>query len=230
VDLPAVAEMAHAAGAIVVVDNVFATPLLQQPLKLGADVVVYSCTKHMDGQGRVLGGAILGTKKWINEVLQPFIRNTGPALSPFNAWVLLKGIETLALRVDAAARSAAAIADFLAERRGVMRVWYPTRADHPQQALARRQMTGGGTVVTFEVEGGKAGAFRVMNRFQLIALSNNLGDSKSLATHPATTTHMRIGEVERGRLGITDGVIRISVGLEDVDDIKEDLCQALGAL
>ncbi|MEA2741612.1 MAG: O-succinylhomoserine sulfhydrylase, partial [Acetobacteraceae bacterium] len=151
VDLPAVADLAHAAGAIVVVDNVFATPLLQQPLKLGADVVVYSCTKHMDGQGRVLGGAVLGSKKWIADVLQPFIRNTGPALSPFNAWVLLKGIETLALRVDAASRSAAAIADFLAEQPGVTRVWYPMRADHPQQALALKQMTAGGTVVTFEV-------------------------------------------------------------------------------
>jgi O-succinylhomoserine sulfhydrylase len=230
VDLPAVAEMAHASGAIVVVDNVFATPLLQQPLKLGADVVVYSCTKHMDGQGRVLGGAVLGRKKWINEVLQPFIRNTGPALSPFNAWILLKGIETLALRVDAAGRSAAAIADFLAEQPGVTRVWYPTRADHPQQALALKQMTGGGTVVTFEVAGGKEGAFQVMNGFQLISLSNNLGDSKSLATHPATTTHMRIGEQERGRLGITDGVIRVSIGLEDVHDIMDDLRQGLKRL
>jgi O-succinylhomoserine sulfhydrylase len=230
VDLPSVAELAHAAGAIVVVDNVFATPLLQQPLKLGADVVVYSCTKHMDGQGRVLGGAVLGSKKWINDVLQPFIRNTGPALSAFNAWVLLKGIETLALRVDAASRSAAAIADFLALQPGVTRVWYPMRADHPQQALALKQMTAGGTVVTFEVAGGKDGAFQVMNGFGLIAISNNLGDSKSLVTHPATTTHMRIGEQERARLGITDGVIRVSIGLEDVDDIKDDLRQALGRL
>jgi O-succinylhomoserine sulfhydrylase len=230
VDLPAVANLAHKAGAIVVVDNVFATPLLQQPLKLGADVVVYSCTKHMDGQGRVLGGAILGSRKWINDVLQPFIRNTGPALSPFNAWVLLKGIETLALRVDAACRSAAAIADFLAEQPGVTRVWYPMRADHKQHALALKQMTAGGTVVTFEVAGGKDGAFTVMNAFQLIAVSNNLGDSKSLATHPATTTHMRIGEQERARLGITDGVIRVSIGLEDPDDIKDDLRQALSRL
>jgi O-succinylhomoserine sulfhydrylase len=230
VDLPAVAEMAHAAGAIVVVDNVFATPLLQQPLKLGADVIVYSCTKHMDGQGRVLGGAVLGSKKWIADVLTPFIRNTGPALSPFNAWVLLKGIETLALRVDAASRAAAGIADFLAEQAGVTRVWYPMRADHPQQALALKQMTAGGTVVTFEVAGGKEGAFRVMNGFELIAVSNNLGDSKSLATHPATTTHMRIGEQERARLGITDGVIRVSIGLEDPDDIKDDLRQALAGL
>lgn len=230
VDLPAVAELAHAAGAIVVVDNVFATPLLQQPLKLGADVVVYSCTKHMDGQGRVLGGAVLGSRKWVNEVLQPFIRNTGPALSPFNAWLLLKGIETMALRVDAAGRSAAAVADFLAGQSGVTRVWYPTRADHPQAALARKQMSGGGTVVTFEVAGGKDGAFKVMNGFQLIAVSNNLGDSKSLATHPATTTHMRIGEAERARLGITDGVIRVSIGLEDIEDIKDDLRRALNRL
>jgi O-succinylhomoserine sulfhydrylase len=230
VDLPAVADLAHKAGAIVVVDNVFATPLLQQPLKLGADVVVYSCTKHMDGQGRVLGGAVLGGKKWITDVLQPFIRNTGPALSPFNAWVLLKGIETLALRVDAASRSAAAIADFLAEQPGVTRVWYPMRADHPQQDLAKKQMTAGGTVVTFEVAGGKNGAFQVMNAFRLIAVSNNLGDSKSLVTHPATTTHMRIGEQERARLGITDGVIRVSIGLEDPDDIKDDLRQALAGL
>jgi O-succinylhomoserine sulfhydrylase len=227
VDLPAVADLAHKAGAIVVVDNVFATPLLQQPLKLGADVVVYSLTKHMDGQGRVLGGAVLGTKKWINDVLQPFIRNTGPALSPFNAWVLLKGIETLALRVNAASAAASAIADFLAEQPSVTRVWYPMRADHPQQDLALKQMTAGGTVVTFEVAGGKDGAFRVMNSFQLIAVSNNLGDSKSLATHPATTTHMRIGEQERARLGITDGVIRVSIGLEDPEDIKDDLRQAL---
>jgi len=227
VDLPAVADLAHAAGAIVVVDNVFATPLLQQPLKLGADVVVYSCTKHMDGQGRVLGGAVLGSKKWINDTLQPFIRNTGPALSAFNAWVLLKGLETMALRVDAAGRSAAAVADFLAEQPGVTRVWYPTRADHPQQALALKQMSGGGTIVTFEVAGGKDGAFQVMNGFRLIAISNNLGDSKSLATHPATTTHMRIGEDERARLGITDGVIRVSIGLEDVEDIKDDLGAAL---
>ena len=230
VDLPAVANLAHRAGAIVVVDNVFATPLLQHPLQLGADVVVYSCTKHMDGQGRVLGGAILGSKKWINDVLQPFIRNTGPALSPFNAWLLLKGLETLSLRVDAASRAAASIADFLAEQQGVTRVWYPTRADHPQHALAVKQMTAGGTVVTFEVAGGRDGAFQVMNGFELILVSNNLGDSKSLATHPATTTHMRIGEQERARLGITDGVIRLSIGLEDPEDIKDDLRQGLARL
>ena len=230
VDLRAVADLAHAAGAIVVVDNVFATPLLQQPLKFGADVVVYSCTKHIDGQGRVLGGAVLGSRKWITETLQPFIRNTGPAMSPFNAWVLLKGLETLALRVDAGCRGAVAIAEFLAARPEVTRVWYPTRADHPQQALALQQMTAGGTVVTFEVAGGKDAAFSVMNAFGLIAVSNNLGDSKSLATHPATTTHMRIGPEERAKLGITDGVIRLSIGLEDAEDLKDDLAQALATI
>jgi O-succinylhomoserine sulfhydrylase len=229
VDLPAVATLAHAAGAIVVVDNVFATPLLQQPLTMGADVVVYSCTKHIDGQGRVLGGAILAGKKWVTDVLQPFIRNTGPAMSAFNAWILLKGLETLSLRVDAGCRAAEEIAEFLAGQSGVTRVWYPTRADHPQRELAMKQMSAGGTVVTFEVAGGKAGAFRVMNAFQLIAVSNNLGDSKSLVTHPATTTHLRIGEGERAKLGISDGVIRLSVGLEDPEDLKDDLARALTA-
>jgi O-succinylhomoserine sulfhydrylase len=227
VDLPAVAEMAHRAGALVVVDNVFATPLLQQPLQLGADVVVYSCTKHIDGQGRVLGGAILGREKWVTETLQPFIRNTGPAISAFNAWLLLKGMETLALRVDASCRSAEALADFLAAQSNVARVWYPTRLDHPQHQLAKKQMLGGGTVVTFEVKGGKQSAFKVMNALKLIAISNNLGDSKSLATHPATTTHMRIGKEERDKLGITDGVIRVSVGLEDKEDLILDLSDAL---
>jgi O-succinylhomoserine sulfhydrylase len=230
VDLPAVAALAHQAGAIVVVDNVFATPLLQQPLRMGADVVVYSCTKHIDGQGRVLGGAVLANRKWINDTLQPFIRNTGPALSAFNAWLLLKGLETLALRVDAGCRAAASIADFLAELPGVSRVWYPTRADHPQRDLAVRQMTAGGTVVTFEVAGGKEAAFRVMNAFRLIGISNNLGDSKSLTTHPATTTHMRIGAEERAKLGINDGVIRVSIGLEDPEDLKDDLAQALATI
>ncbi len=227
VDLAAIGELAHASGAIVVVDNVFATPLGQKPLEFGADVVVYSCTKHIDGQGRVLGGAVLGARKWIEETLQPFVRNTGPTLSAFNAWLLLKGLETLKLRVDAATRNAEAVADFLAARSEVSRVWYPTRKDHPQHALAARQMSGGGTMVTFEVRGGKAGAFRAMNGFRLIALSNNLGDSKSLATHPATTTHMRIGPEERARQGITDGAIRLSVGLEDVEDLTEDLARGL---
>ncbi|MBO0712709.1 MAG: aminotransferase class I/II-fold pyridoxal phosphate-dependent enzyme, partial [Acetobacteraceae bacterium] len=228
VDLARVCALAHAAGAIVVVDNVFATPLLQKPLGFGADVVVYSCTKHIDGQGRVLGGAVLGARDWIEKTLQPFVRNTGPTLSAFNAWLLLKGLETLRLRVDAASLSAQRIADFLATRNEVSRVWYPTRSDHPQQVLARRQMLAGGTMVTFEVRGGKEGAFRTMNALRLIAISNNLGDSKSLVTHPATTTHMRIGAEERARQGITDGAIRLSVGLEDTDDLIEDLARALG--
>ena len=231
VDLPAVATLAHRAGAIVVVDNVFATPLLQKPLEQGADVVVYSCTKHMDGQGRVLGGAVLGTKKWVEDTLQPFTRNTGPALSPFNAWVILKGLETLALRVHAMGRSAAAIADFLAERAEISRVLYPFAASHPQHALARRLMAGGGTLVTFDLAGdpaaAKAAAFRFCDALQVIDISNNLGDAKSLVTHPATTTHMRIGAAERARLGIADGTIRLSVGLEDVADLIDDLAAAL---
>ncbi len=230
VDLRAVADLAHAAGAIVVVDNVFATPLLQRPLQFGADVVVYSATKHMDGQGRVLGGAVLGTKKWMEEVFQPFFRNTGPALSPFNAWVILKGIETLALRVNAQSQAAEAVAAFLAGSDKVARALYPTRPDHPQQNLAMSQMSAGGTLVTFELKGGKAAAFRMMNAFRIITISNNLGDTKSLATHPATTTHMRIGPEERGRLGITDGIVRLSVGLEDPADLIDDLAQALQAV
>jgi O-succinylhomoserine sulfhydrylase len=227
VDLRAVCDLAHQAGALVVVDNVFATPLLQRPREFGADVVVYSATKHIDGQGRVLGGAVLGTKAWVEEVLQPFLRNTGPALSPFNAWTLLKSLETLPLRVDAACGRAAILADTLASLPGVRRVWYPARKDHPQHALAMRQMTAGGTLVTFEVHGGKDGAFRVLNALRLIAISNNLGDARSLVTHPATTTHMRIGAEERARLGITDGTIRLSVGLEDARDLQADLSQAL---
>jgi O-succinylhomoserine sulfhydrylase len=227
VDLRAVADLAHAAGALVVVDNVFATPLLQKPLELGADVVVYSATKHIDGQGRVLGGAVLGRKAWIEDVLQPFVRNTGPAMSPFNAWVMLKGLETLAVRVEAACARAAVLADMLAGHGAVQRVWYPGRADHPQHALAMAQMSAGGTLVAFEVAGGQAGAFRVLNGLRLIAISNNLGDAKSMVTHPATTTHMRIGAEERARLGITDGVIRLSVGLEDVRDLSADLGAAL---
>lgn len=227
VDMAAVAELAHATGAIVVVDNVFATPLLQKPLQFGADVVVYSATKHIDGQGRVLGGAVLGRRKWIEDTLQPFIRNTGPAISPFNAWVMLKGLETLPVRVEAACARAARVADALAAMPRVTRVWYPARADHPQHTLAMRQMRAGGTLVTFEVAGGQPAAFRVLNALRLIAISNNLGDSKSLVTHPATTTHMRIGAEERARLGIGDGVIRLSVGLEAAEDLIADLSAAV---
>jgi O-succinylhomoserine sulfhydrylase len=230
VDVEAVCALAHAAGALVVVDNVFATPLLQKPLEQGADVVVYSCTKHMDGQGRVLGGAILGRQKWVDEVLQPFIRNTGPSMAPFNAWVILKGLETLQLRVDQMCRNAAAVADFLATRPEVARVLYPFRADHPQQALARRQMAAGGTLVTFDVHGGQPACFAFMNALGLVDISNNLGDSKSLVTHPATTTHMRIGAEERARLGIGEGTVRLSVGLEDAQDLIEDLARALDAI
>lgn len=226
VDLKAVVDLAHASGAIVVVDNVFATPLLQKPLEYGADVVVYSCTKHIDGQGRVLGGAVLGSKKWIEEVLQPFTRNTGPALSPFNAWLLLKGLETLTLRVDASCRSAEQVARFLESRSKVARVYYPTLESHPQRDLALRQMTAGGTLVTFDL-GSKEAAFRFLNGLRLIAISNNLGDSKSLITHPATTTHMRVGAEERAKLGITEGVVRLSIGLEDPADLIDDLTQAL---
>jgi len=226
-DLPAIAALAHAAGALVVVDNVFATPLLQQPLRLGADVVVYSCTKHIDGQGRVLGGAVLGSKAWVDATLQPFVRNTGPSLSAFNAWLLLKGLETLALRVAAAQQNAAKLADWLAEQPAIARLWYPGRADHPQAALAAAQMAGGGTVVSFELAGGKPAAFALMNALRLILVSNNLGDAKSMVTHPATTTHQRIGAEERARLGITDGVVRLSVGLEDVADLRADLQRGL---
>ncbi len=227
VDLQAVCDMAHQAGAIVVVDNVFATPLLQKPLEFGADVVVYSATKHMDGQGRVLGGAVLGRAKWIDEVYQPFFRNTGPAMSPFNAWVILKGLETMGLRVAAQSAAAEQVASYLADHKKIARSIYPSRPDHPNRALAMAQMTAGGTIVAFEVEGGKAAAFRLMNGFRIISISNNLGDTKSLATHPATTTHMRIGPEERAKLGITDGIIRLSVGLEDVRDLIDDLEQAL---
>lgn len=229
IDLPLVADLAHRAGALVMVDNVFATPLLQRPLEFGADVVIYSATKHFDGQGRCLGGAVVGPRAWIEETLQPFLRNTGPALSPFNAWVLLKGLETLPVRLPAMQASAAAIADFLATRPEVARVLYPARADHPQHDLAMRQMAGGGTIVSFDLAGGKQAAFRFLDSLRLIDISNNLGDAKSLATHPATTTHQRIGPVERARLGIGDGLVRLSIGLEDVRDLIEDIAQALDA-
>jgi O-succinylhomoserine sulfhydrylase len=230
IDLRAVCALAHKAGALVVVDNVFATPLLQQPLALGADIIVYSCTKHIDGQGRVLGGAVLGSKEWIETTLQPFIRNTGPSLSPFNAWLLLKGLETLALRVEAGCKRAGIVAEFLGQQSQIKRVLYPTRKDHPQHELAMSQMSDGGTLVTFELAGGKAAAFAFLNALRLVVISNNLGDSKSLATHPATTTHMRIGAEERARLGITDGVIRLSVGLEDAADLCDDLARGIVAI
>ena len=230
IDIAAVAKIAHAAGATLVVDNVFATPLQQKPLELGADVVIYSATKHIDGQGRCLGGVILGTKQWIDENLHDYYRHTGPSLSPFNAWTLLKGLETLPLRVAQQTRSAATVADFLAERSEIARVIYPGRADHPDAAIIARQMTGGSTLIAFEVKGAKAEAFRVLNALQLILLSNNLGDSKTIITHPATTTHKNLSPEARAELGISDGMLRLSLGLEDVDDLIEDLDAALAAI
>jgi O-succinylhomoserine sulfhydrylase len=229
VDLPAVAKLAHGADAKLVVDNVFATPLLQRPLELGADVVVYSATKHIDGQGRSLGGVILGKKSYVEEQLQPFLRHTGPALSPMNAWLLLKGLETLELRVQRHCANAARIASFLARQPQLVQVLYPGLASHPQHALATAQMSAGGSLVTFEFAGGKSAAFRFLNALKLAAISNNLGDTKSLATHPATTTHQRLTPEARTRQGITDGMVRLSVGLEDAVDIEADLAQALAA-
>ena len=229
VDIEAVAKIAHRAGALVVVDNVFATPMLQRPMSLGADIVVCSATKHIDGQGRCLGGVVLGTKKFVEEKLHPYVKQTGPSLSPFNAWVLLKGLETLPLRVERHNASAAAIADFLAERKNVARVLYPGRADHPQAALAKRQMAAGGPMVAFEVKGGKREAFRLMNALRIFKISNNLGDAKSLVTHPATTTHQRLKPEQRAELGILDRSLRLSIGLEDVKDLVADLDQALAA-
>jgi len=229
IDVAAVCELAHAAGAQVVVDNVFATPLLQRPLELGADIVVYSATKHIDGQGRVLGGAILGPQDYIDEQVQTLMRHTGPSMSPFNAWVLLKGLETLRLRVDHSCGSALRIAQWLEADPRVASVRYPHLPSHPQYDLAKRQMTAGGTVVTFELAaGGKNAAFALLDGLQVVDISNNLGDTKSLITHPATTTHRRLTAEARAAAGITDGVVRLSVGLEDVEDLIADLDRALG--
>jgi O-succinylhomoserine sulfhydrylase len=228
VDVKAVCDLAHKAGATVVLDNAFATPILQRPLEFGADVVIHSATKYIDGQGRTLGGAVLGSKEFILDKLQPIIRNTGPSLSPFNAWVLVKGLETLGLRIDRHCANARRVADALAAHPAVGRVLYPGRPDHPQHKLAAKQMSDFGGVVTFDLKAGKWAAFETLNRLQLVDISNNLGDAKSLVTHPATTTHMRIGAEERAKLGINDGTVRISVGLEDVEDIITDLQQALG--
>lgn len=228
VDIAAVCELAHAAGAKVVLDNVFATPILQRGMPLGADVVVYSGTKHIDGQGRVLGGAILGSREFIDEPVQKLMRHTGPALSPFNAWTLLKGLETLALRVQHQNSSAHRIAEFLEGHPAVSWVKYPFLESHPQYDLAKRQMTGGGTVVTFELAGGtKQRAFEVLDKLQIVDISNNLGDAKSLITHPATTTHRAMGPEGRAAIGLGDGVARISVGLEGTEDLIADLDRAL---
>jgi O-succinylhomoserine sulfhydrylase len=229
VDIAAVAALAKTHAITTVVDNVFATPMLQRPLKHGADVVVYSATKHIDGQGRCLGGAILCSEKFLTDHLQDFIRQTGPSLSPFNAWVMLKGLETLPIRVKAQCANAAVIADSLAASKGISRVIYCGRADHPQAALVAKQMTGGGQVIAFEIEGGKEAAFRLQNALEIIKISNNLGDAKSIITHPATTTHYRIGPEARAELGITDGMLRLSVGLESADDLVSDLESAVAA-
>ena len=229
VDIEGVSSIAKKAGALVVVDNVFATPLLQRPMPLGADIVVYSATKHIDGQGRCLGGVVLGAQEFIEERLHNYLKHTGPSLSPFNAWVLLKGLETLTVRVERHVASAARIADFLAERPQIARVFYPGRADHPQYELAQKQMTGGGPMVAFDVEGDKREAFRFMNALKIFEISNNLGDAKSLVTHPATTTHQRLSPETRAELGISDETIRLSIGLEDVEDLLADLEQALSA-
>ncbi|WP_341361038.1 O-succinylhomoserine sulfhydrylase [Georgenia sp. M64] len=236
-DLPEIARLAHAAGAVVVVDNVFATPVLQRPLELGADVVVYSATKHIDGQGRVMGGAVLGSRDLVRGPLQQMVRNTGPTLAPFNAWVLTKGLETMALRVRAQSAAALDLATWLEEQPGVASVRYPFLASHPQHALARAQMSGGGTVVTMTLErsGGddeheKDRAFAFLDALRVIDISNNLGDAKSLVTHPATTTHRRVDPAVRAELGITATTVRLSVGLEDVEDLREDLDGALAVL
>ena len=226
-DIAMISDIAHKAGATVVVDNVFATPILQKPMALGADIVFYSNTKHTDGQGRVFGGIILSSVKFKEELLKPFLRHTGPTLSPFNAWVLLKGMETMKLRVEAASRSAHEIADALATIPQVERIYYPHHESHPQFKLARKQMKLGGTMVAFNVKGAKDQAFNVLRRLKIIDISNNLGDSKSLITHPATTTHKNIGPEARAMMGIEDGCLRLSVGLEDTGDLIGDLKQAL---
>lgn len=228
-DLRGVADIAHAAGARLVVDNVFATPILQRPLEFGADVVVYSATKHIDGQGRCLGGVILGSKSYINDEVKPLLRHTGPALSPFNAWVMLKSLETLDLRVREHSRNGARIADFISTLPGISNVLYPERKDHPQHALAMSQMCMGGNIVAFDVAGGNDGAFRFLNALKLVKISNNLGDAKSLITHPATTTHFRLTPEARAELDISDACVRLSVGLEDMADIEADLDQAAKA-
>ena len=229
-DIAAVCALAKSIGAVSIVDNVFATPMLQKPFELGADIVIYSATKHIDGQGRCLGGIILGRKDWIDEHLHDYFRHTGPALSPFNAWVLLKGLETLPLRVAQQTTNASAIANFLADHKAIGKVIYPGRADHPQADIIAKQMRGGSSLIAFEMAGGQKAAFAFENALQVIKLSNNLGDAKSLITHPATTTHKNLAEDAREELGISDGLLRLSAGLEDVSDLIEDIDQALSSL
>ena len=229
VDIAAVAALANSIGARLVVDNVFATPMQQKPLELGAHIVVYSATKHIDGQGRCLGGLILSDKKWIDENLHDYFRHTGPSLSPFNAWTLLKGLETLPLRVRQQTETAGKITDFLASRSEVSRLIYPGRPDHPQADIVKKQMSGGSTLICFNINGGKKAAFAFENALDVILISNNLGDSKSLITHPATTTHKNLSDEARAELGIDDGTLRLSVGLEDAEDLLNDIDDALKA-
>lgn len=230
VDIAGVARLADQVGATLIVDNVFATPLFQKPLELGAHVVVYSATKHIDGQGRCLGGVVLSSKDWIAENLQDYFRHTGPAMSPFNAWTLLKGVETLPLRVKQQTANAAAIADFLAEQPQVARVIYPGRADHPQADIIAKQMTGGSTLVAFELKGGKDAAFKLQNALEIVKISNNLGDAKSLITHPATTTHKNLTDEARAELGMSGGTVRLSCGIEDTQDLLEDFARAMASV
>jgi O-succinylhomoserine sulfhydrylase len=230
VDIAAVSEIVRAAGGLTIVDNVFASPVLQQPLALGADLVVYSATKHIDGQGRTLGGALVGAKKLLDDTYREFVRHTGPALSPFNAWVLVKGLETIELRVRAQSASAARLADLIAGHAKVTRHSYPGRKDHPDYALHQRQMSAGGTLLSFDVAGGREGAFRFLDALEIVDISNNLGDAKSLAAHPETTTHRRLTPEDRARIGISGSTIRLSVGLEDVEDLAEDIAHALEAV
>jgi len=226
-DIRAIADLAHENDARLIIDNVFATPLLQKPLELGADITVYSATKHIDGQGRCLGGIVLSDKEWIEEHLHDYFRHTGPSLSPFNAWVLLKGLETLPLRVRQQSDTALEIANLLCSRKDVIRTIYPGHKSHPQFELAQRQMRGGSTLVSFEIKGGKPAAFAFENALKIVQISNNLGDAKSLVTHPATTTHKNLSDEDRVELGISDGLVRLSVGLEAADDILADIEQAL---
>nr|MCH9765398.1 PLP-dependent transferase [Alphaproteobacteria bacterium] len=230
VDIEAVAKIAKENAIKVIVDNVFATPMLQKPLQHGADVVVYSATKHIDGQGRCLGGVVLADSQFVKDHLHDYIRQSGPSMSPFNAWVMLKGLETLPIRVKAQCETAAKIADYLSGKAGVRRVLYCGRPDHPQADLVRKQMKGGGQVIAVEIDGGKEEAFRFQNALRIIRISNNLGDAKSLITHPATTTHFKLKPAQRAELGISDGLVRLSIGLEAVEDLKADLDVALAAI
>ena len=226
-DIARLAKLAHSKGCLLVVDNVFCTPALQQPLKLGADIVVHSATKYIDGQGRCVGGAIVGSKELVGKEVYGFLRTCGPSLSPFNAWVFLKGLETLSLRMKAHSKSALLLAQWLEKQPKVKRVYYPGLASHPQHALAKTQQSGFGGIVSFEVEGGQAAAWRVIDSTRIISITANLGDTKSTITHPATTTHGRLTHEQRQEAGIGDGFIRISVGLEDVEDLKQDLARGL---